>query len=150
MNDGTIVNKVAASPLITFNLEDFLPKKVHSVDLSQWLESHFVTNSPQQGPIAGPPLATPNVLSPLSGPRTGLTPSSSGDQGLPALDMWREMQSEMQIDGAAGGGCGSENSVASAVVDEEGETFERWRDGVARREMVLEEPDSIGEAGAAI
>ena len=51
-------------------------------------------------------------------------------------------------DGAAGGGCGSENSAASAVVDEEGETFERWRDGVARREMVLEEPDSIGEAGA--
>ena len=42
MNDGTIVNKVAASPLITFNLEDFLPKKVHSVDLSQWLEQGFI------------------------------------------------------------------------------------------------------------
>ena len=42
MNDGTIVNKVAASQLITFNLEDFLPKKVHSVDLSQWLEQGFI------------------------------------------------------------------------------------------------------------
>ena len=42
MNDGTIVNKVAASPLITFNLEDFLPKKVHSVDLSQWLEQGII------------------------------------------------------------------------------------------------------------
>ena len=88
-------------------------------DLSQWLESHFVTNSPQQGPIAGPPLATPNVLSPLSGPRTGLTPSSSGDQGLPALDMWREMQSEMQIDGAAGG---EELDILRALEMSEAET----------------------------
>ena len=38
MSDGTIVNKVAESPLITFNLEDFLPKKVRKIDLSQWLE----------------------------------------------------------------------------------------------------------------
>ena len=42
MSDGTIVNKVAASPLITFNLEDFLPKKVHAMDLSQWLEQGFI------------------------------------------------------------------------------------------------------------
>ena len=42
MSDGTIINKVAASPLITFNLEDFLPKKVHVMDLSQWLEQGFI------------------------------------------------------------------------------------------------------------
>ena len=46
MSDGTIVNKVAASPLITFNLEDFLPKKVHVMDLSQWLEQGFILRKP--------------------------------------------------------------------------------------------------------
>lgn len=42
MSDGTIVNKVAESPLITFNLEDFLPKKVRKIDLSQWLEEGYI------------------------------------------------------------------------------------------------------------
>ena len=56
MNDGTIVNKVAASPLITFNLEDFLPKKVQSLDLSQWLEQGFI-------PVSYTHLTLPTIYS---------------------------------------------------------------------------------------
>lgn len=37
-----IVNKVAQSPLITFNLESFLPPKVLELDLSQFLEEGYL------------------------------------------------------------------------------------------------------------
>ena len=37
-----IVNKVAQSPLITFNLETFLPPQVHAIDLAQFLEDGYL------------------------------------------------------------------------------------------------------------
>lgn len=37
-----IVNKVASSPLITFNLEDLMPAKVLDLDIAQFLEGGFL------------------------------------------------------------------------------------------------------------
>lgn len=42
MSEEPIINKVAQSPLITFNLEDFLPRKVVDLDLSAFLEDGFL------------------------------------------------------------------------------------------------------------
>jgi len=39
---GEIVNKVAQSPLITFNLEDYLPVNVRDLDISQFLDQGFL------------------------------------------------------------------------------------------------------------
>ncbi len=39
MSEGEIINKVAQSPLITFNLEDFLPAKTAELDLLSLVES---------------------------------------------------------------------------------------------------------------
>lgn len=39
---GEIINKVAQSPLITFNLEDYLPARVVELDLSAYLEGGFI------------------------------------------------------------------------------------------------------------
>ena len=37
-----ILNKVAQSPLITFNLEDYLPQKVGHLDISQFLDDGYL------------------------------------------------------------------------------------------------------------
>ena len=42
MAEGEILNKVANSPLITFNLEDFMPAGVCDLDISQFLEGGYV------------------------------------------------------------------------------------------------------------
>ncbi|MEY2963559.1 MAG: hypothetical protein RL754_820 [Bacteroidota bacterium] len=42
MSQGEIVNKVAQSPLITFNLEDYLPSRKEDLDLSTFLEGGFI------------------------------------------------------------------------------------------------------------
>jgi hypothetical protein len=38
MSEGEIINKVAQSPLITFNLEDYLPTKTAALDLVSLIE----------------------------------------------------------------------------------------------------------------
>mgnify|MGYP000883819515 CR=1 FL=1 len=38
MSEGEIINKVAQSPLITFNLEDYLPNKTATLDLLSLVE----------------------------------------------------------------------------------------------------------------
>ena len=42
MAEGEIVNKVAQSPLITFNLEDYLPAKVEQLDIAQFLDGGYL------------------------------------------------------------------------------------------------------------
>ena len=42
MAEGEIINKVANSPLITFNLEDFMPAGVRDLDISQFLEGGYI------------------------------------------------------------------------------------------------------------
>ena len=42
MAEGEILNKVANSPLITFNLEDFMPAGVCDLDIAQFLEGGYV------------------------------------------------------------------------------------------------------------
>lgn len=42
MSTGEIVNKVAQSPLITFNLEDFMPANVRALDISEFLDQGFI------------------------------------------------------------------------------------------------------------
>ena len=42
MAEGEIVNKVAQSPLITFNLEDYLPVKVEQLDIAQFLDGGYL------------------------------------------------------------------------------------------------------------
>ena len=40
---GSIVNKVAKSPLINIDLEEWIPKGIRStVDLAQWLEEGII------------------------------------------------------------------------------------------------------------
>lgn len=42
MSEGEIVNKVAQSPLVTFNLEEFLPASVRHLDISEFLDQGFI------------------------------------------------------------------------------------------------------------